>query len=122
MRVQRSRDELQSCKSDFVDPEWLLNERRQPEMAVQVGARRISILARAVASTDEPTLWTELVNDYGDWGDFQKLTDRTNSFIELVLTPHETKSSSNARDDHVEHGIDERLIRCMFIGHDDSVH
>ncbi len=67
-------------------PEWLLNVRAQPEVRVQVGARTFSARARVVASTDEPMMWDELVRHYGGWGDYQQLTDRTISFVELVPT------------------------------------
>jgi len=70
-------------------PEWLLNVRQEPGVNVQVGARRFAALARAIPSTDEPALWNELVNHYGGWGDYQKLTNRTISFVELVPTTRE---------------------------------
>jgi deazaflavin-dependent oxidoreductase (nitroreductase family) len=65
-------------------PEWLLNVRQGPDVTVQVRGKKFATRARAVPSTDEPALWNELVNHYGGWGDYQKLTDRTISFVELV--------------------------------------
>jgi deazaflavin-dependent oxidoreductase (nitroreductase family) len=70
-------------------PEWLLNVRQNPEVTVQVGARRFGANARAILSTDDPALWNELVNHYGGWGDYQLLTKRTISFVELVPTTRE---------------------------------
>jgi deazaflavin-dependent oxidoreductase (nitroreductase family) len=67
-------------------PEWLLNVRAHPKVSVQVGARRFVALARAVPSTEDPARWTELVNHYHGWGDYQRLTDRTISFVELMPT------------------------------------
>ena len=67
-------------------PEWLLNVRAQPEVTVQVGPRSFVAIARAIPSTDDPALWNELVKHYRGWGDYQKLTDRTISFVELVPT------------------------------------
>ena len=65
-------------------PEWLLNIRHRPDVAVQVGARRFEAYARAVPSMDEPATWNELVNHYRGWGEYQKLTHRMISFVELV--------------------------------------
>jgi deazaflavin-dependent oxidoreductase (nitroreductase family) len=65
-------------------PEWLLNVRENPTVTVQVGARRFEATARSVPSSDEPTIWKELVRHYGGWGDYQQLTDRTIAFVELV--------------------------------------
>jgi deazaflavin-dependent oxidoreductase (nitroreductase family) len=70
-------------------PEWLLNVRQNREVTVQVGANKFAVRARAVPSTDEPALWNELVNHYGGWGDYQTLTDRTISFVELAPTRRE---------------------------------
>jgi len=70
-------------------PEWLLNVRQAPEVTVQVGAERFTARARAVPSTDDPTLWNTLVNHYGGWGDYQKMTDRTIYFVELEPTQRE---------------------------------
>lgn len=67
-------------------PQWLLNVREHPDVHVQVGARTFAARARVVASTDEPLVWDELVRHYGGWGDYQKLTDRTIAFVELVPT------------------------------------
>ncbi len=65
-------------------PEWLLNVRENPMVIVQAGARRFEAKARAIPSSDDPTIWKELVGHYGGWGDYQQLTDRTISFVELV--------------------------------------
>jgi len=70
-------------------PEWLLNVRQNPDVTVQVGANKFAARARAVPSTDEPVLWNELVNHYGGWGDYRKMTDRTISFVELTPTQRE---------------------------------
>lgn len=67
-------------------PEWLLNIRAHPEVRVQVGARTFAAVAQVVPSTDDPLMWNELVRHYGGWGDYQRLTDRTISFVELVPT------------------------------------
>jgi deazaflavin-dependent oxidoreductase (nitroreductase family) len=68
-------------------PEWLLNVQANPEVTLQVGATKLSARARAVPSTDEAALWSELVHHYGGWGDYQELTDRTIYIVELVPTP-----------------------------------
>lgn len=67
-------------------PNWLRNIRQNPDVTVQVGARRFAAVARSVSSADEPAVWDELVRHYGGWGDYQKLTTRTISFVELVPT------------------------------------
>jgi deazaflavin-dependent oxidoreductase (nitroreductase family) len=67
-------------------PEWLLNVRAHPHVTVQVGRDKFAATARAVPSTDEPERWNELVAYYGGWGDYQKLTKRTISFVELTPT------------------------------------
>ena len=40
-------------------------------------------VAREIPSTDDPQLWNELVRHYGGWGDYQQLTERTISAVEL---------------------------------------
>jgi deazaflavin-dependent oxidoreductase (nitroreductase family) len=70
-------------------PEWLLNVRERPNVTVQVGARQFKAVARAVLSTEDPERWKDLVNHYGGWADYQKLTDRTISFVELTPTGKE---------------------------------
>lgn len=65
-------------------PEWLLNVRANPDVHLQVGAKRFGARARVIASTDDAELWNELVRHYGGWGDYQKLTDRTINMVELV--------------------------------------
>jgi deazaflavin-dependent oxidoreductase (nitroreductase family) len=67
-------------------PEWLLNVRQNPDVTVQVGAKRFTAVARVVPSTNEPERWQELVRHYGGWADYQKLTERTIAFVELVPT------------------------------------
>jgi F420H(2)-dependent quinone reductase len=64
-------------------PEWLLNVRANPDVTVQVGALRFAARAREVPSTSDPALWEELLEHYGGWGDYQQLTDRTISSVEL---------------------------------------
>jgi deazaflavin-dependent oxidoreductase (nitroreductase family) len=75
-------------------PEWLLNVRAHSDVTVQVGASRFSAVAREMPSTSEPALWNELVRHYRGWGDYQLLTDRTISAVEL--TPA-TQEPSNDR-------------------------
>jgi deazaflavin-dependent oxidoreductase (nitroreductase family) len=70
-------------------PEWLLNVRAHPHVKVQVGAVKFAATARAVPSTNEPVRWNELVAYYGGWGDYQKMTNRTISFVELTPTPED---------------------------------
>lgn len=65
-------------------PQWLINVRANPDVSVQVGAKKFHAHARALPSTDEPEIWHELVNFYGGWADYQKLTDRTIYIVELV--------------------------------------
>jgi len=65
---------------------------------VQVGARRFAALARAIPSTDEPALWNELVNHYGGWGDYQKLTNRTISFVNSYQLRARIKSGPYSRN------------------------
>jgi deazaflavin-dependent oxidoreductase (nitroreductase family) len=65
-------------------PEWLLNVQENPDVNVQVGAKRFSARARSFLSTDEPEIWNELVRYYGGWADYQKLTARTIRFVEIV--------------------------------------
>lgn len=67
-------------------PEWLFNVRANPEVSVQVGPRIFPAVARVVASPDDPERWNELVRHYPGWGEYQKLTDRTICFVELVPT------------------------------------
>lgn len=65
-------------------PEWLLNVRADADVGVQVGAKRFRATAREIPSTSDPALWDELVRHYPGWGDYQKLTERTISVVELT--------------------------------------
>lgn len=65
-------------------PEWLLNVRQHPEVFVQVGASHFAALAREIPSSSDPGLWRELVTHYRGWDDYQTLTKRTISAVELV--------------------------------------
>jgi len=65
-------------------PEWLLNLRQNPEVTVQIGAKRFSAIARAIPSADETDMWSELVRHYRGWAHYQRLTDRTIPFVELM--------------------------------------
>jgi F420H(2)-dependent quinone reductase len=65
-------------------PEWLLNVRAHPDVNVQVGASRFAAEAREVPSTSDPMLWKELLAHYGGWGEYQRITDRTISAVELI--------------------------------------
>jgi deazaflavin-dependent oxidoreductase (nitroreductase family) len=67
-------------------PQWLFNVRANPDVSVQVRAKKFEAQARVIASTDQPDIWRELVGFYGGWGDYQKLTNRTIYFVELVST------------------------------------
>ena len=70
-------------------PEWLLNLRDNPEVTVQIGARIFAAVARELPSSDDPELWRKLVKHYHGWADYQELTDRTISAVELVAVPLE---------------------------------
>ncbi len=65
-------------------PEWLLNVRANPEVTVQVRARRFAAVATEHPSTSDPELWSELLTHYRGWGNYQQLTDRTISAVELM--------------------------------------
>jgi deazaflavin-dependent oxidoreductase (nitroreductase family) len=74
-------------------PEWLLNVRAHPEVTVQIGATRFTAVAREIPSADDPALWGELVRHYHGWADYQFLTERTISAVEL--TPTEDRASND---------------------------
>jgi hypothetical protein len=61
--------------------------RRIPGVSVQISTRIVPAIARELPSTEQPELWRELVNHYRGWAEYQLLTERTISVVELVPTP-----------------------------------
>ena len=57
-------------------PAWYLNLAAQPEVKVQVEAKRFRARARTATGAERSTLWDQMVGIYAPYTDYQKLTDR----------------------------------------------
>jgi deazaflavin-dependent oxidoreductase (nitroreductase family) len=59
------------------DPLWLSNLRANPDVEVQVGARRLPMRARIAGAEERSRLWPRLVALYADFANYQAWTERT---------------------------------------------
>lgn len=57
-------------------PNWLLNLRREPGVALQVGARRLRAVGRELSPQEREVLWPALTAFYPGWAHYATLTDR----------------------------------------------
>jgi deazaflavin-dependent oxidoreductase (nitroreductase family) len=58
-------------------PLWYLNLRSDPEVEIQVMARRGRYRARVASEAEREVLWPKLVSHYADFASYQSWTDRT---------------------------------------------
>jgi len=63
-------------------PAWYLNLQAQPEALVQVGPRRMRVIAETATGSDRARLWPKVVEMYSGYEGYQKRTSRE---IPLVL-------------------------------------
>ena len=64
-------------------PAWWLNLKAGPETVVQVGSRRLKVVAEETAGEDRERLWTRLVAMYPGYADYQRRTDREIPVVRL---------------------------------------
>lgn len=57
-------------------PAWWLNLEANPKAQVQVGARKVPVVAREVQGEERTRLWNEIVGRQSDYAEYQKRTDR----------------------------------------------
>lgn len=57
-------------------PQWYLNLVADPSVTVQVGTRRLPMIARAASPTQREAVWPRVVAAYHDYAEYQKRTDR----------------------------------------------
>lgn len=57
-------------------PQWYLNLVADPSVTVQVGTRRLPMIARAASPTEREAVWPRVVAAYHDYAEYQKRTDR----------------------------------------------
>ena len=57
-------------------PAWYLNLTAQPEVKVQVEAKRFRARARTATGAERSALWDQMVGIYAPYPDYQKRTDR----------------------------------------------
>ena len=85
MMDQESYVVIASYRGSTRNPAWYLNLLHEPLVFVQVGMRKISVVARPVDSVEREALWSRLVAKTPIYGRFQ---DHTKRQIPLVyLTP-----------------------------------
>ncbi len=66
-------------------PAWYLNLVARPEVAIQVGARRIAVLARDAEGEEREAIWRALVAESPDYEQYRERTGRRIPVV--VLTP-----------------------------------
>ena len=59
-----------------VHPAWYLNLSAQPEVEVQVEAKKFRAKARTATGTERSELWNQMVEIYAPYTDYQKRTER----------------------------------------------
>ena len=57
-------------------PAWWHNLRARPEAEVQVGPRRVPVVAELAGPDERARLWPRLTEFYEGWAHYQTLTDR----------------------------------------------
>jgi deazaflavin-dependent oxidoreductase (nitroreductase family) len=58
------------------NPAWLHNLRANPEVEVQVGSERYTVVASEVDAQERARLWPRLVEENPDYASYQRKTDR----------------------------------------------
>ncbi len=64
-------------------PTWWLNLRAHPEAEVQVGRRRIPIVARELEGEERELWWKNISEHQNEYAEYQKRTDRKFPIIAL---------------------------------------
>lgn len=58
------------------DPQWYRNLVADPSVTVQIGARRLPMIARTAGPTEREAWWPRVVSAYDEYAEYQKRTDR----------------------------------------------
>jgi deazaflavin-dependent oxidoreductase (nitroreductase family) len=84
-------------------PAWWLNLKDDPHTTVEVGAREVRVRAEEVFGGEKARLWSELVEMYPSYEDYQNKTDREIPVVVLHPTDRET-SRKERLEDHQPRG------------------
>jgi len=57
-------------------PAWYLNLEKTPEAEIQIGRRRVPVVARIASGDERTALWDEAVATYPDYAVYKERTDR----------------------------------------------
>jgi deazaflavin-dependent oxidoreductase (nitroreductase family) len=57
-------------------PAWYWNMQANPEVAVEVGGRKLRVRAEDVSGAERERLWAKAVSMYASYADYQKRTER----------------------------------------------
>jgi len=66
-------------------PLWFKNLQANPRVEVEVGRRKLSMMARHASDEEKAALWPRLVAMYADYADYQRRTERKIPVV--ILTP-----------------------------------
>ncbi len=66
-------------------PAWFHNLRANPDTTIQVGSRRLEVLARVAEPEERARLWPKVVDAYSGYAEYQERTDREIPLV--VLEP-----------------------------------
>jgi len=75
-------------------PQWLLNVEVEPDVQVQIGAKRFAARARELSIDEQAARWPALTEFYPGWAHYQTLTTRPIRVIEITPTASGWNSST----------------------------
>ena len=68
-------------------PEWYLNLTANPEVAVQIGFRRLRTRAEVATETERREIWASVIARAPMYADYQRSTERTIPIVRLAVSP-----------------------------------
>ncbi|TMK42339.1 MAG: nitroreductase family deazaflavin-dependent oxidoreductase [Actinobacteria bacterium] len=68
-------------------PSWWLNLKANPATTIQVGSRRLDVVARQASGEEKQRLWPRLVEMYSDYAVYARRTEREIPVIILSPAP-----------------------------------
>ena len=67
-------------------PAWYLNLQADPKAMVRAGNETHAVVARELEGEERQQLWDQMVTTYGDYAEYQKVTDREIPVLVLART------------------------------------
>lgn len=99
--VPRGRDQMVLVASRggmSTHPAWYANLLAEPRATVEVGPRRIAVVARPATPAERAEVWPALTTAYPHFDAYQARTDRAIPVV--ILTPERLSDAHRPDDDH----------------------